>query len=533
MLIDSRASGAATDRVADVLLVGGGTCGLLLADALREAGMTVTVVESGSAQHDPRDDELNATELVGRPYAGATEGRQRGLGGTSLLWGGAMLPFLAQDLAPRAHVAATGWPVAYGELAEQIPRLERIFGLVSGPYDAHFLGAARARADGIVDDEDFVSRFAKWPSFRQRNTAHVFGPRLRGDPDLHVHLSTTVTQLLTAAGDAARIVSVEAITATGQVLTLKACQVVICAGAIESTRLLLMAARGPLAAALGEMTWLGRGFHDHLSVVVAEVIPRLPQRLNRLAGFRFQGRTMRSFRLELNAQAQQREQLPSAWWHIAFEGLAPSGFDALRDLMRKLQQGRPPAGRDLSRLLLDTPYLLQLGWWRVVRQQLRWPALARYQITVVAEQLPRPENRIELSTRLDRHGQPLPRLSWQVAPSDLETIRRTALLVRRYWAKHCESRIGPLRWRLDPDQTLDPDVAALSDIFHPGGTTRMGTTVRDGVVDGNLRVLGMQNLHVLSTSTFPTGASANPTMTLLLLALRLSRHLQQTRLAAP
>lgn len=84
-----------------------------------------------------------------------------------------------------------------------------------------------------------------------------------------------------------------------------------------------------------------------------------------------------------------------------------------------------------------------------------------------------------------------------------------------------------MHWLIDVNQPLQPERLQLSDIFHPGGTTRMGRTVNDGVVDSDLAVLGVQHLHVLSTSVFPTGASANPTMTLLLLGLRLASHLRQ------
>jgi choline dehydrogenase-like flavoprotein len=62
-------------------------------------------------------------------------------------------------------------------------------------------------------------------------------------------------------------------------------------------------------------------------------------------------------------------------------------------------------------------------------------------------------------------------------------------------------------------------------VFHPGGTTRMGRNAREAVVDTNLKAFAIANLWVASTSVFPSGASANPTMTLLLFTLRLADHL--------
>jgi choline dehydrogenase-like flavoprotein len=53
----------------------------------------------------------------------------------------------------------------------------------------------------------------------------------------------------------------------------------------------------------------------------------------------------------------------------------------------------------------------------------------------------------------------------------------------------------------------------------------MAHSPADGCVDGTLRYFGLDNLYVLSTSTFPSSSSANPTLTLCALAIRLGDHL--------
>jgi choline dehydrogenase-like flavoprotein len=62
------------------------------------------------------------------------------------------------------------------------------------------------------------------------------------------------------------------------------------------------------------------------------------------------------------------------------------------------------------------------------------------------------------------------------------------------------------------------------------GTTRMHNDPRQGVVDSNCRVHGIGNLYIAGAAVYPTAGSANPTLTLVALALRLSDHLK-TRLA--
>ena len=57
---------------------------------------------------------------------------------------------------------------------------------------------------------------------------------------------------------------------------------------------------------------------------------------------------------------------------------------------------------------------------------------------------------------------------------------------------------------------------------HTLGTTRMGDDPSTSVVDGECRVHGYANLFVAGSSVFPSGGYANPTITIVALALRLA-----------
>ena len=63
------------------------------------------------------------------------------------------------------------------------------------------------------------------------------------------------------------------------------------------------------------------------------------------------------------------------------------------------------------------------------------------------------------------------------------------------------------------------------DASHPAGTTRMGYSSDDSVVDKNLKLHGISNLYILGASVFPTSGHANPVFTIMALALRLSKFL--------
>jgi choline dehydrogenase-like flavoprotein len=59
----------------------------------------------------------------------------------------------------------------------------------------------------------------------------------------------------------------------------------------------------------------------------------------------------------------------------------------------------------------------------------------------------------------------------------------------------------------------------------------MSADPRTGVVDLNCRVHGFNNLYVASASVFPTTGSANPTLPVLAIALRLAEHISASEQA--
>jgi choline dehydrogenase-like flavoprotein len=62
---------------------------------------------------------------------------------------------------------------------------------------------------------------------------------------------------------------------------------------------------------------------------------------------------------------------------------------------------------------------------------------------------------------------------------------------------------------------------------HHIGTTRMADNPQQGVVDRDCKVHGINNLYLASSSVFPTSSYANPTLTIIAIALRLADYLKK------
>jgi choline dehydrogenase-like flavoprotein len=498
-----------TSLRAGVAIIGAGIAGLLLAARLARRGIKVIVLESGG-ERTPVSvaDPLNIVEQAGQPYRGATEGRLRGLGGTSRLWGGAMLPFLPCDM--EAHTAGwpVEWPVLFGDVEPLFAEIERTFSLPAGSYECQ-------KAD-VGKDHGFLVRSAKWPAFRLRNIVNVLESDI---PNLLLDLWLNATVTAFKLADNGRISQVTARSLSGKRLEVDCDAVVVAAGAIESTRLLLLLDAQHDERIFAPDRQLGHTFFDHLSASAATITPRDRSRLNRNCGLKFEHGGMRDMRLEPSPTLRRKHRLPAAFAHVAAIGDKPGGFAALRDVYRSLQSRSAISFQQIQNLALDVPWLATAGFWRFRHGRLLYPRDASLELTLVTEQHPDPGSTIKLTRAArDDFGVPRARIDWRTSEIDLEAFAALQDLLCAHWNSSGLAALGSIA--PTPREQWQAKLQSDSDVFHPGGTTRMGRSASSGVVDGDLRTFRVPNLSVVSTSCFPTGGGANPTFMLMAFALR-------------
>ena len=153
-----------------------------------------------------------------------------------------------------------------------------------------------------------------------------------------------------------------------------------------------------------------------------------------------------------------------------------------------------------------------------------------YAISFMSEQVPNPDSRITLSKQISEDGLSLPCLDWQLSEIDFRTMIRGQQIIQEEFQL---AGIGVVYTRQYSDATggfLKPRwsgyEARLETPHHHMGTTRMHDDPGQGVVDANCRVHGVDNLFVVGSSVFPTGGFANPTLTIVALAVRAADYIK-------
>ena len=136
------------------------------------------------------------------------------------------------------------------------------------------------------------------------------------------------------------------------------------------------------------------------------------------------------------------------------------------------------------------------------------------------EMEPRPENRVELGTAVDPNGQPTALVRHDCSALDRRSLVELHDVLR---TELSAAGFGELETDL---ATADP-WPITQDASHHMGTTRMGTDPAVSVVDPECRVHGVENVWMAGASVFPTSGCANPTFTIVALAIRLAETLER------
>jgi choline dehydrogenase-like flavoprotein len=184
------------------------------------------------------------------------------------------------------------------------------------------------------------------------------------------------------------------------------------------------------------------------------------------------------------------------------------------------------------------------GAWRkyVLGREVNKPPRA-LTLHVTIDPAPEPESRVTLGEERDALGVRRAVLDWRLTPAD---GRGAGILARAIAAELGRLELGRVRlhqvledeedgaWIRRPNlighgENLDAPPMHIS--WHHMGTTRMAADPGRGVVDADCRVHGVADLYVAGSSVFPSTGNANPTLTIVALAIRLADHLKG-RLAA-
>lgn len=502
----------------DLCIVGAGAAGIAMAQRLAKSSLKVILLVSGGPG-DRTAPDIDRQSL----YHGTTgsflrkvdpvflhRSRLNMYGGTTNHFGFWARPLDPIDFLPRPGFRDSAWPFAFDELKAYYTDAHHfgqfgplnyddmsfwedvLYGRCFDPLPADRMTGAIMRAQYEANLHDFQAQFRDQLKSARNLTvlfnAHLLDIASDGE-GRHVSELNCSTIVAGGRGNSFKVCA--------QVYTL-AC------GGIENARLL------QLSGNLGnnKRDQLGRGFMVHplltnaASVRFGQVIPT----------------DVRNFFREQQIRLKPPQDDGGAYQHMATPLVNPElVFEYLTFNAWGVLVPKPAALREEG-----------IGNFRVI---LNFGAdRASAVVNLNWEQTPNEESRIRLDyDRMDPiFGQPVAHVDWRLNDTDKRSARRALEITLDYLVQHgavSHEMITDVSGGAE-DWTLPPHAGALETGDHHMGALRMSTAPEEGIVDPNSRLHRVDNLYIAGSAVFPTGGYANPTLTIVALALRLADHLK-------
>ncbi|MEM7688752.1 MAG: GMC oxidoreductase [Pseudomonadota bacterium] len=488
MIVDFAAAPVTGTIQTDIAIIGSGPAGLSLAAKLNR---DCCVIESGGVGLDIanhwRFRSVNAGERTNVDSL-----RVRGIGGASLRWTGRCIPLDRYDFEDRPWIAPSPWPIAYDELAPWFDRAADLMELqpVTAP-----------QRHASPDLDAAIAKDGRWQSAIWRFADHKERGMLRFGDYLADAFTTKQRNLIYNAHCTKVLGNEKAVKALvvsghdGRETLVRANHFVVAAGCVENSRLLLAARRENPALLSSVETWLGRGFNQHLRVDAGELAMSAPY--------------IRPLQKHMTLYQRRGVTL----WERGF-GLDP-------DFARAQRIGNASLVlRYQSQSDLDPRNLVARAGGRLLGRPVAF-SNPKALVEIDTEQTVDAASRIELDEEPDALGMPRARVHWTISETDCQTAYDAAQVFANFAS---EQGLGTVTLAQGLERgTIDP--AIRRDANHQLGGTRMSDTAQTGVVDPTLTVHGVENLSIVGGSVFSTGGHANPTQTIVALALRLAERL--------
>jgi choline dehydrogenase-like flavoprotein len=515
--MDARALRDGDAITADLCVVGAGAAGLSVALELLGAPIRVLLLERGGTADRPGREGIYRVVDGSPPCLDVDPDRVGYVGGATNHWFGNCRPLDQDDFERREWIPDSGWPFRRDELVPFYERAQELLGL--GGFRLYDLDACRPHlAHQPLDLPPGVLVHRVLQTCPQPRLAALHRRRLHDAANVQVAAGARVTHLETNdRGDTVRAAHA---VAGGRRLRVTARVFVLAAGGIENPRLLLDSTDSDAAGLGNRHDLVGRFFMEHKFVDVSIG----PWSRDRDVSFHSRaqpvGPALIWGHLSLSAGFMRAERVPGlSLWFLAAESPTPSVASAIRlkNLLLGRVRGATPL-RDL-RATLGAPREVGRRTWQKLRGRRGTPGQA---LRIEVEQTPAPGNRVLLSRKRDRSGRRGVALALRVTDEEMRRHARSL--------KAAADAIGLDGPRIATTMEALFGGGRAGYFSHHMGTTRMAVDPRKGVVDPDCRVHGVSNLFVAGSSVFPTGGTAGPTLTIVALAVRLARHLQQGHL---
>jgi hypothetical protein len=482
----------------DICIIGAGAAGLYITNKLKEKKISLAIVEIGGNDFI-KDEYKNFLPIFESDiYLGAIDGRNFGLGGSTQSWGGVLTPYSTYDCKKTDPNYLT-WNYIKNVVENNHDEVLKNLKI----SDKKYFFDEELNIDSHLNNNNYVNIYSKTMHPKHRNFSNFFDNK-----KVSFYKNSIIKKWI--INDSKELLSIDIFsTVSKKFSNIRAKNFIICAGAIESTRILHEINELTDKKIFNKDSDLGYYLGDHISCILA------PLDYNKIIIKKFSPtfseNLIRTVRL---INKNKNDNLPRFFIHVVFD-IKDDAFKIIRNIYKNIQKRKYLKALDV-RIFKHLVSIFYYFVTRYLNKKLYIPKNTKINLQIDFEQEPSKDNYIKLSDKLDVYGRKQAIINWKVSRKDKENFNKIINFVSKTFKKD----------KLFKDVHINKDINNYNfyDAYHPVGTCSIGSN-DNNVLDKNLKVKNFSNLYSISTAIFPSAGSANPTFSLLCFANKLSNNL--------
>lgn len=493
----------------DICIIGAGAAGITIALEWNYSPYKVILLEGGGFEYDSEVQKLYDGKITGQNYFPMMSSRLHYFGGSTGHWGGLCTRLDEFDFNKKSWLEDSGWPIRFDDFFPFYERAYPFLDLSKSKFDITSLQKQNPDLIEFPFDKKYL-----WNKIWQRSLPTRFGSKYKDQitdsKNIHLYTYANVTNL-NASENISKIEEVTIKNYANKTHKVRAKYFILACNALQNARILL-ASNKQVSTGLGNYyDIVGRYFMEHPEINSGELWLKTA---NPLLLYQWNSKV----RAELAVSWEKQKELEILNGMVSLSPLeiqkkkTPNVFSWIdKDPRLSRDSFHKFASKAVSKNIFQRTFSTK--------------SYTAYGVYSRTEQAPNPNSRITLNGEFDSLGVPKIDLKWVLSPIDKKTIREIIKLLGQQIGSYGLGRVKIYDFLLDEeDQTMPNETSGA---WHHMGTTRMNSNPKEGVVDSNCKVHGLNNLFIAGASCFPTGGAATPTLTVIALSLRLSDHLKK------
>lgn len=487
-------------------IIGSGIGGGTLAKKLAEQNEEFIIVEAGEWEGDSSNVEY---ENVGLDF-GVRSTTTIQIGGTSNLWHGVLAPLDKIDFEKREWIPKSGWPITLDDLKPYYKEAGEFLNVEKFEY---------FEKDGLndelkqqLDNLPFNREYMKNKLFQQPlppvNFKDIVKNICQNSQKQHLFYNTTALELIQ---EDRKVKKLKVGNSDGSFSYVEAEYFIVCSGALETPRLLLNSGI--------KNSNIGKYLMDHPMGNLCQLEFLKPAKYPIYSDTKYSPHMKIKTGLELKDRKQQELKLPNHNFYLrpSFKKGIDNESEKVKLSLLAFKDGGVTL-KDVIRVLTNPNVVMQ-----IIAYKFSLNVTFKYaDLFFVTEQIPNENSYVGLSNKKDKWGYNKALVNWQISKEDIESLK--------VWFELLLTKLFPKEYYKFTHTLKDFNWEEIfTSAIHHVGTCRMAENEKEGVVDNNLKVFGMENVYICDGSVFATAGNVNNGLTISAFACRLAKHLESIK----